>query len=114
MTFNKRAQVIDHNIELMAAVDTAVGGGWSPLWTWSANVRGFVSFLNSIASGLTGHTHEVLFADGVVMPAVPRDNHRGLLIGWGVDPTGATLSTSCLRLDKPVAYRIRWSNLEGR
>ena len=101
---------IDRNICLMADVDMAVAGGWSPLWAWSTR-RGLVSFFYSIAMSLTGYTHEVLFRDGEVMPAVPRDNHRGALVGWGYKD-GSTIATSCRRLDKPVAYRVRWEDIK--
>lgn len=104
------SSAVDRNILLMADVDAAVLGGWSPLWAWSTQ-RGLVSFLTSIATSLTGYTHEVLFRDGEIMPAVPRDNHRGSLIGWG-HKEGSTLGTSCRRRDKPVAYRIKWEAIK--
>ena len=104
MAHDRKSSAVDRNIRLMADVDAAVVGGWSPLWTWSASPRGFISFHYLMASTLNPGRFEVLFRDGEIMPAVPRDNHRGALIGWGVK-AGATLGTSCRRVDKPVAFR---------
>jgi len=122
MTYDQRIAAVERNIDLMSHVDLAVAGGWSPLWCWSANVRGFVCYLEGIVTGLRAHTHELLFSDGAIMPAHVCDNHRGRITGYGWDSSKGTrlgagpgdikrVQESIIRRDKPVAYRIRWENL---
>ena len=122
MSHDSRMAALDRNVDLMAHVDQAVDGGWSPLWTWSANVKGFTCYLAGIVQGLTAHTHEILFADGVVIPAHVVDNHRGRIVGYGWDSSKGTAvgaapgdiklqADGVVRRDKPVAYRIKWENL---
>jgi len=125
MSHDSRLAAIDRNIDLMAHVDRATDAGWTPLWCWSANVKGFTCYLESVVKSLTHHTHELLFADGVVMPASVCDNHRGRITGYGWDSSKGTalgagpadvkmVADSVIRRDKPVAYRVRWDNLQGR
>jgi len=123
MSSDRRLAAVERNIDLMAMVDHAVDAGWSPLWCWSANVKGFTCYLESIVTSLTAHTHELLFADGTIMPASVTDNHMGRILGYGRDSSKGTrlgagpgdlksVSASIIRRDKPVAYRIRWENLK--
>ena len=123
MSSAQRLAAVERNIDLMAMVDRAVDAGWSPLWCWSANVKGFTCYLESKINCLNPHTHEYLFSDGVVMPASTTYNHRGRILGYGRDSSKGTrlgagpgdlksVSASIIRRDKPVAYRIRWENLK--
>jgi hypothetical protein len=96
----------DRNIQWMRAVEQAVDGGWTPLWDWSLNVRGFICYLTSLVFTLHSTTTELLFYDGEIMPAVVNYSHRGAIVGYGSRP-GSTIAGRCSRLDKPVAFRRR-------